>query len=64
MASKRMTTYLVTVEWIYGGKSFRRRIAENALTTKSAENKVRKYYNHPVMLKKLGKAKIIAVRKY
>jgi hypothetical protein len=64
MATKRMKTYLVTTQWTYGGKPFRRRIAENALTPSSAKTKVLKYYNHPVMLKKLGKATIIAVREY
>ena len=58
MPTKRMTTWSVSVDFpLPDGTNLRRRIAENALTAKSAINKVDKLYS--------GKPHtIVAVRRY
>jgi len=58
MSTKRMVTWSVSIDFpLADGTNLRRRIAENALTAKSAINKVDKHYSNKPHI-------IVAVRRY
>ena len=62
MATKRMTTYIVSMRWkLPDGTHLTRKIAENGLTAQSAKHKVVEHYSKQSMVKRLGKATVISV---